>query len=40
VTAVLGVMLRGAMSMRLLMMMVIPMLYRRKARINPVSHGE
>jgi hypothetical protein len=38
--AVLGVMLCGAMSMALLMMMAIPMLCPRQAGINPVSHGE
>jgi hypothetical protein len=37
--AVLGVMLRGPVSMMLLMMMR-PVLYRRQAGVNPVSHGE
>jgi hypothetical protein len=37
--AVLGVMLRGPVSMTLLMMMS-PVFYRRQAGVNPVSHGE
>ena len=35
----LGVMLRGPVSMMLLMMMS-PVFYRRQAGVNPVSHGE
>jgi hypothetical protein len=39
VTVVVGVMLRGPVSMMLLMMMS-PVLYRRQAGVNPVSDGE
>jgi hypothetical protein len=39
VTVVVGVMLRGPVSMMLLMMMSL-VFYRRQAGVNPVSHGE
>jgi hypothetical protein len=40
VTVVLSVMLRGLVSVMLLMMMASPVLYRGQASVNPVSHGE
>jgi hypothetical protein len=40
VTAVLSVMFGRPVSMMLLMVMAVPVLYRRQARVNPVSHGE